>query len=232
MRLLIHVEGRTEEDFVRETLSWHLAGCGYSAVSARLIGGAKTRARRGGVRPWKVVRKSIVTHLKQDESVVSTTMVDYYGLPGDWPECTRRTGSPVERAESIEEALLRDVCASMGPGFRSDRFVPNLVVHEFEALLFSDCKTFGRAIDQPDMSQRMEEIRARFGEPEKIDDSPDTAPSKRIASLVSHYEKRLHGNLAAMEIGVERMREACPHFRRWLEKLESLPKLVAREREA
>ncbi|MDE2725572.1 MAG: hypothetical protein OXI59_19555 [Gemmatimonadota bacterium] len=35
-RLLIHVEGETEETFVNEILGPHLYACGYTMVSARL----------------------------------------------------------------------------------------------------------------------------------------------------------------------------------------------------
>ena len=38
-RLLIHVEGQTEESFVNEILAEHLHGCGYTLVSARLVAG-------------------------------------------------------------------------------------------------------------------------------------------------------------------------------------------------
>ncbi len=51
-RLLIHVEGETEEAFVNELLADHLHGFGYEIVSARLIGNARLRERRGGIRAW------------------------------------------------------------------------------------------------------------------------------------------------------------------------------------
>src|SRR5256885_1583241 len=47
-RLLIHVEGETEETFVNEVLAPHLLSFGYESVSARLIGNARQRDRRGG----------------------------------------------------------------------------------------------------------------------------------------------------------------------------------------
>jgi hypothetical protein len=45
-----------------------------------------------------------------------------------------------------------------------------------------------------------------------IDDSPVTAPSKRVARLVRRYEKPLFGTLAALEIGLPTIRRECPHF--------------------
>lgn len=50
-RLLVHVEGQTEEQFVNKLLAPHLQDHGYSSVSARLIGNARQRGKRGGVRP-------------------------------------------------------------------------------------------------------------------------------------------------------------------------------------
>ena len=80
-RLFVHVEGETEERFVNEVLSPHLYDHGFSRISARLIGNARQRDRRGGIRAWTVVRKDIVNHLREDRGSIATTMVDYYGLP-------------------------------------------------------------------------------------------------------------------------------------------------------
>ena len=57
----------------------------------------------------------------------------------------------------------------------------------------------------------------------EIDDSRTTAPSKRIEALVPGYQKPVMGTLAAQEIGLQTMREACPHFGQWIARLERLP---------
>lgn len=80
-RLLIHVEGQTEETFVNEVLGPHLYRQGYTKVGARLMGNARQRDRRGGIRAWSAVRGDIIRHLKEDAGCLVTTMVDYYGLP-------------------------------------------------------------------------------------------------------------------------------------------------------
>ena len=80
-RLLIHVEGETEETFVNEVLSSHLRAHGYSTVSARIVGNARQRDRRGGIRGWNTVRNDVLKHLKNDPGCIATTMVDYYALP-------------------------------------------------------------------------------------------------------------------------------------------------------
>jgi len=65
------------------------------------------------------------------------------------------------------------------------------------------------------------QIRDTFTTLEEINDSPVTAPSKRVEALVPGYEKPLLGVLAVLEIGLSRIREECPHFDGWLTQLES-----------
>jgi hypothetical protein len=94
-------------------------------------------------------------------------------------------------------------------------------MHEFEGLLFSDCAGFSRGIGRPALEGEFRKIRDQFTSPEDINDSPDTAPSKRVIALVPGYAKPLFGPLAAMEIGLVRIRQECPHFDHWLTQLES-----------
>jgi hypothetical protein len=226
-RLLVHVEGQTEEDFVNSVLRDYLLHRGYQSVSARIIGNARLRSRRGGIRAWLPVRKDIINHLRQDPGCVATTMVDFYGLPQDgeraWPGGAAAVGaSGHHKAMIVEEALRDDLAHEMGTNFDITRFLPFVVVHEFEGLLFSDCATFARGICQPDLESRFRQIREGFATPEDIDDSPVTAPSKRVEELVPGYNKPLFGALAILEIGLDPIRSECPHFDSWLHQLESL----------
>ena len=233
-RLLVHVEGQTEEQFVNELLAPHLQDCGYSSVSARLIGNARQRGQRGGVKPWSEVRKTIVNHLRQDPGSSAATMIDYYGLPRTgakaWPNREASAGVGfLARPLVVEKALLEDVVRIMGRGFDSSRFIPFVTMHEFEALLFSDCERFALGIDKPELTAPFQAIRDAFSNPEEVDDSPDTAPSKRVAALIPGYQKPLMGTLAALEIGLVAMRAECPHFNAWLKRLETRSKSVAHQ---
>lgn len=228
-RLLIHVEGETEETFVNEVLASHLYGYGYTKISARLIGNARQRDRRGGIRAWNTVRKDILSHLKEDAECFSTMMVDFYALPqtGEraWPgraEAAQLAFS--EKAASVERALLADICNEMGNGFEQARFVPYVMMYEFEGLLFSDTDKLGLGIGKPELSSKFKAIRNQFITPEEINDSPQTAPSKRIINLVPNYEKPLMGTLAIIEIGLDAIRQECPLFRKWIEQLEQWPR--------
>lgn len=227
-RLLVHVEGETEESFVNEVLATHLLKYGYEKVSARLVGNARQRDRRGGIRAWSAVRKDILNHLKEDVGCLSTTMVDYYALPQAgqciWPG---RDEAAVcvfnEKAITVETALSVDICRELGDGFDPRRFVPYVMMHEFEGLLFSNPTKFGQGIGRPDLVPMFQEIRDLFSTPEEINDSPQTAPSKRIIQLFPYYEKPLMGTLAILEIGLESIRQECPFFRSWVNKLELWP---------
>lgn len=69
-RLLVHVEGQTEESFVNEVLREHLVSRGYHSVDARIVGNARLRGRRGGIRAWASVKKDIVNHLREDRDCI------------------------------------------------------------------------------------------------------------------------------------------------------------------
>jgi hypothetical protein len=227
-RLLIHVEGQTEEGFVNEVLRNHLVSSGYYSVEARIVGNARLRRRRGGIRPWPSVRTDIMNHLREDPGCVATTMVDYYALPqqgpGGWPGRTQSQAlSTIERkALFVQKAVRDDLAGKMDAGFDPERFVPFVVMHEFEGLLFSDCAAFSRGIGRSDLEVELQNIRDSFTTPEEINDSPVTAPSKRVQALVPNYEKPLLGVLAVLEIGLPVIRAECPHFDGWLKQLESL----------
>jgi hypothetical protein len=74
------------------------------------------------------------------------------------------------------------------------------------------------------LATSLQAIRDQFSSPEEINDSPQTAPSKRVQTLIPRYQKPFHGILAVLEIGLDKIRTACPHFQGWLTRLEKLSK--------
>jgi hypothetical protein len=226
-RLLIHVEGETEETFVNEVLREYLLTKGFSLVSARIVGNARLRHRRGGIRGWDSVKRDIVRHLRADARAYSTTLVDYYALPrtgaGAWPGRDEAATRPArQKAITVEKALHADMENEMGVGFFPNRFLPFVMMHEFEGLLFSDCGAFAMAIGRPELEPALQAVRDAFENPEEINDSPVTAPSKRVQSIIPNYEKPLIGTLGIIGIGLDRIRLECPHFNEWLGRLENL----------
>ena len=128
-----------------------------------------------------------------------------------------------DKSACVETALFADVAQELGGEFEARRFIPFVVMHEFEGLLFSDCQVFAETIAQPRLTQQFREIRQEFATPEEINDSPVTAPSKRVEELFAGYQKPLFGTLAALRMGLDTIRNECPHFRDWLERLEAWP---------
>ena len=225
-RLLVHVEGHTEKRFVQTVLGPYLRNVGYSRVSARLVGNARASVRRGGTPSWQTVRDGILNHLKDDRQAIVSTMVDYYGMPQGgqkaWPgRAEARTCELAQRAAFVQGALADDIANHMAPSFDRRRFIPYVSMHEFEALLFSDCARFAESVGQPAIACPMEAILTQFGEPEAIDDSRETAPSKRILRLLPSYRKVAMGAIAVQNIGLANIRNRCANFADWLRRLEA-----------
>ena len=222
-RLNFVVEGQTEEAFVNGVLRPHLGS--YDIVAtARCVTTRRDRRRpdrvhRGGLPDYGKARRDPERWMAEDGGAVFTTMFDLYALPEDFPGFAeaRRLNDPYERVASLEAALSADV--------GGHRLIPYLQLHEFEALLFSDPAKFDwEYLEHDRQIARLVEIAEAHESPELIDDGLETAPSKRIAQHIPEYayQKASAGPLIAQRIGIDRMRERCPHFAEWLGRLESL----------
>ncbi len=209
IRLAIVVEGRTEEEFVKQLLAEYLAERGVLA-SARLVGTGK-RDRGGGNVTVERVAITIAQVSHSHDAV--TSLVDFYGFKG------RATADVDELERRIE-----DVCREQSRRtLRHDRVFAYVQRHEFEALLFSEVPAFARALDLPRNADfTLTGVRARFPSPEDINDSPDTAPSKRILDAIPSYNKVADGSVVASQVGIDAMRRECPRFAAWLARLEAL----------
>jgi len=213
------VEGPTEELFIKDVLAPYL---GAKNVFMTPIILSKPGQKGGDVR-FVRARNDIARHLKQRQDAYVSLLVDYYGIGRDWPgsDTIQLGASPSDIAIAICNATQRAIDTELME-YRSDmRFVPHIAVHEFEALLFSDPDTLAR--DLQVKRSRIDAIIKECGEPEAIDNSSDTAPSKRIEQLNPRFKKTTTGIAIAQEIGIEQMRSACPVFNGWLDRLESLP---------
>ena len=142
-----------------------------------------------------------------------TSLVDYYGF--------QRKGD--RSVEALEAHLREKTGERVGAGWDENRVFPYVQMHEFEGLLFSDVEVFATQIDfPPDCMAALRAVREQFTTPEDINDNYETAPSRRIASVIPRYGKRLHGPILAEEIGLDRIRAACPRFDAWVRRLEAL----------
>jgi hypothetical protein len=220
-RVYIVAEGQTEQAFISAVLAPFLGQCGVH-VAARLVG---PRGRGGGNVTIHRLRKDICRFLLQEERSVCSTMFDYYGLAPDFPGKDRIAAnqSTAAKAETIETALRDEIAREMDSSFDCRRFIPYVQMHEFEGLLFSDPAALAHSLGNAELQTVFREIREGrgIGTPEDINDGRETCPSRRIEK-VCRYDKPASGIAAAKAIGLEKMREECPHFSAWVAKLESL----------
>jgi hypothetical protein len=176
----------------------------------------------GGVAKYSDFRREVLAVLKQDANNFCTMMFDYYGMPNSWPGREIARQKPfAQKSVVIEEAIFNDIAVELGERFNRRRFIPYVQMHEFEALLFSNPAVLAKELKLRDESE-VQRIRDKFHSPEEINDSEQTAPSKRIKALYAGYQKPRQGVLIALSIGLNVMRTRCPHFNEWIGKLESL----------
>lgn len=219
-RVLILVEGQTEERFVKDTLGPHLAAIGLAMTPTLLTtkcvksGGTF----KGGVTSFDKFAADTHRLLRgagRDGCV--TTMLDYYRLPADFPGMDNRPHALdyLLRVQHVQQAIAAY--------FDDRRLLPFLALHEFEAWLFSCAETLPNLLDSAKHLQ-FGLICTGLQTPEQINERPGHNPAARIESLFPSYRKTLHGPTAAARIGLPLIRSRCPHFARWLERLEAFAK--------
>lgn len=213
-RIYLLVEGQTEEAFVNQVLKPYY---GVQNIYLFPIIVRTSPGYKGGVISYAKVKPQIDRLCKQDKKAYVSTLFDLYGLPQDFPGKNNvaysHDANGKVKAELIENEWARDVAHS--------NFIPNLLVHEYEALLFTKIEAFEQWTDDDSVLAPLYEVR-KTSAPEEINDSTETAPSKRILKVMPWYKKTFHGPLIAGDIGLDALRQECPHFSAWLERLENL----------
>ncbi len=216
-RVRVLVEGQTEQAFVRDILKPYFDSNGVylHAVMFR---------RTGGICPYSRAKEILSRSLKEDTSLICTTMVDFYGLPSDWPgrNQAKRCKDYLDKAITIESNICNDIKECLGDSFNPSRIIPYIQMHEFEALLFSSPERLAQSLGQAELSSVFQTIRNEFLNPEEINDNYDTCPSRRIEGVFQDFKKTINGIAAADQIGLDCMRKECPHFNEWITKLENL----------
>ncbi|MBA3916143.1 MAG: DUF4276 family protein [Acidobacteriales bacterium] len=211
-RLLVLVEGQTEERFIKEVVQPHLWSSNVSAepkivMTKRVIGAS---SHKGGGDFGKA-HADILRLLADTNAVAVSTFFDFYGFPKSLPGAGPDTFQDIDKLTAAIEATVSN-----------PRFKAYLQKHEFEAFLFVDPQTTAVVAMQPDRAAALAAHRNGFTSAEDINLGPETAPSKRIASTMGRYSKLLTGPVAAQRIGIQRLRADCPRFDTWMSWAESL----------
>lgn len=212
IRVNVFVEGQTEETFLRELLVPYFVPMQIflTAIIVRT-----SAVSKGGLVSYAKIKPQLVRKSLEDKTAFVSTMFDLFHLPPDFPGTKDASliQDPLEKASCIEERMRDDL--------QMEKFIPNLLVHEFEGLLYSEPACFVGWFDDV-VVETLALERKSFESPEHINDGPETAPSKRIMKVCPSYDKPVHGALIALDIGLDRMRKECLHFDGWLTRLTNL----------
>ncbi|MGL4595689.1 MAG: DUF4276 family protein [Thermoguttaceae bacterium] len=210
------VEGITEEKFVKSILAPYL---GKKNVGMTAIIASKPGQKGGDIRFTRMVN-DFALHLKQRKDTYLTMMIDFYGIT-EWPKYddARSKITPAAKSGTFLANTNNELKKMLGEYEIERRFIPYVSMHELEALLFSAPHILAEklGINQNDI----EAIIGDIDSPEAINDSVNTAPSKRLEHLSPRYKKTIKGIDIAAAIGIDTMREKCPLFSAWLTIIEN-----------
>jgi hypothetical protein len=194
-------EGQTEVDFVKKKLNKEYFN--YKSISLKPI----------AILDGNISVDRVVTFAKRAPHSIITTLVDFYGFKN----------KDDKTVDEIEEELRAKV--------DKEFFIPYLQMHETEALWFSDVASISSAKKANDeQKQSLREIILKYGNPEKINDGRETAPSKRLKKIFGDYEKLTDGNSIFDKISIDVMQVKCPRFAEWIKKIEETAEILKKRK--
>lgn len=220
IRLNITAEGFSEERFIADIIRPHLINFNVYTEVRKVLTNRKLR-KRGGIVGYGKFKNDVTQWFRECPDVYHSTFIDLYGLNTDFPGHQTTKGlQPYQRIVEMERLLKEDL--------RFRFFIPYIQLHEFEALLFADTVKMEDWLSLYNKlpTNCFSNIRNSVPDanPELINNSPETAPSKRILQLCNTYDKVDDGVLILKEIGLNTLRKECSHFNNWLTQLENLGK--------
>lgn len=215
-RLIIVVEGDTEKEFVDKVLGPYLYSKGLLSVSC-----FKIKHTKGGLTKYQHLKTDLVNCIYENNVLVST-LIDFYALPKDFPKCedAKTIFNKADRLTFLEKAIKEDLETEKGTVFPN--LLPYIQLHEFEALVFSSLDAIKSLYSNEDAKfNELEQIIAAHPNPEDINDSPQTAPSKRLKNdqLIRGYNKVNDGIMIIEEAGIDTVLNKCPRFNSWVQTL-------------
>ena len=216
-KILILVEGQTEEIFVKTKLEPYFSPKDIFIIPT-IISTKKVLSgpdHKGGITSYDQVKRDLLPLLHDSSADTVTTMIDYYALPNNFPGYNNRpSGSCYKTVEFVEDQF--------GSEIDNRKFHPYLQLHEFESLVYASQDKLHIAFpNNLDKISQIASINNSFTTPEEINDNPETAPSKRLKKIFPEYKKPFHSKLILSQVSVDHLREKCRHFNDWITHLES-----------
>ena len=229
IRVNVLAEGQTEMNFVKKVLNNFFAGRLF--LNSRCVLTSRDNRRnyefRGGMTTYRRAKNDIICWLKSDSDAYVTTMFDFFQIPKDFPDYTKAMGESNHAAGAaiLEKGMRNDIQENLPSSLRN-RFIPYIQLHEVEALLYTDLNVIKKDyLDAKDVAAIDRLIsETKDIPPEEINHGEETAPSKRLMNAIN-YRK---GNIPVAwleSITIPRVRDCCPHFSGWIDKLSNLTEI-------
>jgi len=202
------VEGWTEEVFYRRSFSEYFSSTHYfSVVVMPNKKNTSARKHKGGSINYIDCINNIKRFLAGATHCEKVILIyDYYGLHKSFTDHLTPTHNTLDkRIEAIQQRLESDI--------KNPRFKFTLQVHEFEAYLFSNPQVIADHFnDIGSLSDLNKILAGANNNPELINNSEITAPSKRLETLYPSYQKVSDGISIIDKIGIQTVRDNCNYF--------------------
>ena len=205
IRIAISVEGQTENEFCKKVLApfFRTQSIEITPIIVTTSKDKCGRKHKGGCINLNRIKSEVEKLLPSYDYV--TTLYDFYGF-------NDRPSEDVDELEMIVSEMFND-----------RKFIPYIQKYEFETLLFSKPEYFTEYFGNDKVSREMQKIVDTYEHIELINDSPETAPHKRMENLFQlsgdSYDKVFHGEGIAHDIGLGVIREKAIRFNIWIEKI-------------
>jgi len=143
-------------------------------------------------------------------------LLDYYQYPKGAPG--REVATPSESLGSAGRQA--GLMAALRAEYQDPRFRPLVVLHEIETLVLAaiDAGQGDGLLPRQGLAELRQAI-SRAGGPERVNDGPSTAPSKRLEAADPGYMKTVIGPQLVSDAGLPAVLERCPTFTAWWEDL-------------
>jgi hypothetical protein len=144
--------------------------------------------------------------LNDTDACIVTSFVDYYGFDTE-TALGERTPTPDEIEAAINASL------------NSQRALPYLQVYEYEAIMFSDPSIAEQVLGRTGVMRMMQAALVQCGSAENINSTATGHPSARILAVHPQYNKIVDGVQVASRLTIEVIRERCPRFSTWIDRI-------------
>lgn len=225
IQIAIVAEGPTEQQFILNHLTPYLHDMSGGRIKVQAITVKTGRAANGKVysgggswysKSGQGYDQLIRGLLSQPQLSLVSTMIDYYGFPQDF---IKRAGLKNPELREIE-SQMRNLHKKEA---QSGKWLPFVVKHEFETLVIAAALHGPSNVFSNSDVREMHRWAKKAHGVEEINNSPHTAPSKRIIKLKAGSTVKYRKIEDSAEIferaRLEDVMSECPHFKTWVQSL-------------